>query len=65
MRVAVSGLEDAVSVDYNFRMNSIYWIDSGQQAIMQANLNGSKQSVLLDHGLTQPGIHRNKKYYYV
>ena len=54
MRVALSGLEQAVSVDYHFRRNRLYWVDQGRRAIMETNLDGFKRSVLLDQGLTRP-----------
>lgn len=53
-RVAVSGLGQAVSVDYHFRRNRLYWVDHGRRAIMEASLDGFKQSVLIDQGLTRP-----------
>lgn len=56
MNVAVSGLKYAVAVDFHFRSNSLYWTDSSQRAIMNSTLDGAKLNIVLDHGLSQPGI---------
>lgn len=62
MNVAVSGLKYAVAVDFHFRTNSLYWTDSSRRAIMKSTLDGTKLNILLDHGLTQPGIQVSTSY---
>ena len=54
-KVAVSGLDYAVALDYHFSNSSVYWSDYMSRSIMKASLDGLKKSTLLDHGLTQPG----------
>ena len=56
--VVVGGLSYAIAVDYHFRNNSLYWIDSGKQAIMKSTLDGLKRSMVLDHGLNEPGTYK-------
>ena len=53
--VAVSDLSYAIAVDFHFRNDSLYWIDSGRRAIMKSSLGGLKRSTILEHGLTEPG----------
>ena len=55
INVAVSGLDDAVAVDYDFRNNSFYWTDLTRGAIMTSTLDGGHIGTLLDDGLSQPG----------
>ena len=62
MNVAVSGLKYAVAVDFHFRSSSLYWTDSSRRAIMKSTLDGAKLNILLDHGLTQPGIQVSASY---
>ena len=57
--VVVGGLSYAITVDYHFRNNSLYWIDSGKQAIMKSTLDGLKRATVLDHGLNQPGRYKH------
>lgn len=54
-RVVAGGLDFAISVDYHFRNNSLYWIDSSRRVIMKSSLDGLKRSIVFDHGLTEPG----------
>lgn len=54
-KVAVGGLSHATGVDFHFRNNSVYWSDSSQRAIMKSTLEGLKENVVLDSGLSQPG----------
>jgi hypothetical protein len=69
-KVAVSGLGNAIGVDFHFRNNSLFWTDSSQQAIMKSTLGGRKKNTVLNRGLTQPGKNlsifwissRNKNY---
>lgn len=58
--VVVGGLSYVVAVDFHFRNNSLFWVDSGRRAIMKSTLDGLKQSIVLDHGLTKPGTDINK-----
>ena len=53
--MAISGLSRASRVDFHFRINSLYWSDSSQGAIMKSTLEGLKKNVVLNHGLSQPG----------
>ena len=62
--VAVSGLKYAVAVDFHFRNNSLFWTDSSRRAIMKSTLDGAKLSMVLDHGLTQPGRCKYFSYHY-
>lgn len=52
---AVSGLDYAVAVDYNFRNHSLYWTDSTRRAIMTSQFDGNRIGTLLNDGLNQPG----------
>ena len=54
-KVAVSGLGNAIGVDFLFRNNSLFWTDPSQRAIMKSTLQGHKKNTVLNHGLTQPG----------
>ena len=54
-KVAVSGLGNAVGVDFHFRNNSLFWTDSSQRAIMKSTLEGLNKNTVLNRGLTQPG----------
>lgn len=63
--VVVGGHSYVVAVDFHFRNNSLFWIDSSRRAVMKSTLDGLKRSVVLDHGLTNPGTninHYNKMY---
>lgn len=55
-KVAVSGLDYAVAVDYLFRNNTVYWTDNRRRAILQSTFDGLKKTTVLHHGLSQPGI---------
>ena len=54
--VVVGGLRYAKDVDFHFRNNSLYWIDSRRRAIMRSTLEGMKRSIVFDHGLNSPGV---------
>ena len=62
--MVVGGHSFVVAVDFHFRNNSLFWIDSRRRAVMKSTLDGLKRSIVLDHGLTNPGIDINHYYYY-
>nr|XP_054765082.1 low-density lipoprotein receptor-related protein 4-like [Lytechinus pictus] len=47
-RLNVSGVEDPVGVDYDYRNEMVYWTDEGRGIISRAKLDGSMQEVLVD-----------------
>nr|XP_054765081.1 low-density lipoprotein receptor-related protein 4-like [Lytechinus pictus] len=47
-KLPVSGVEDPVGVDYDYRNEMVYWTDEGRGIISRAKLDGSMQEVLVD-----------------
>lgn len=51
----LSNLQNAVSIDYHYRMEIIFWSDITQDAILSASFNGTNIKTIVNAGLISPG----------
>lgn len=47
-QLPVTGVDDPVGVDYDYRNDMVYWTDEGKGTISRAKLDGSLQETVVD-----------------